>query len=425
MVRRYIASSSTLLFGAMSQFVSFVLLARSLGIDQFGKLMAITAVTSLAMVLCGLGAGDSMIRRTARDPEQFSLMLGHGLILIAITGVPLAAISTLALHLFIHANGSAVTNIATFGLFSAANIVMYAFVSFVERAFLGHMDFRRANVVNAGFSLIRLLALVLAVTLFRIQTLQDWALTTFCAHLVASGIGWIMLRSLGRPIWQIDRSELRLGIHFSTPFVVDALRQNVDRIMLGIVAPISVLGSYGAATRIVTTSQLVINSLNRIMYPRLAQTAEQGIGPVIRLGVSYLCGASLVAVGTSAAVFVVAPLVPLVLGSTYQPIVFDLQILSWLVVPIAVQTIPYDIFGATDRHRTRATIYNSVTLTGTAGTAFLIYIWGVTGAFIGAYGVQIALAIAQWIAITIIARREQSSRALPPRLSLVGPSQHG
>src|SRR5437868_13087856 len=80
----YFASGGSLVMASAAQLITFAILARSLGVEQFGLFAAISAVTTVAVNICGLGATESMVRRVARDHRMYPVMLGHNLILTAI-----------------------------------------------------------------------------------------------------------------------------------------------------------------------------------------------------------------------------------------------------------------------------------------------------------------------------------------------------
>ncbi len=407
-LHRYVASSGTLIFSTAAQFAWFIILARALGSGQFGKLLVIVAVTSLAMTLTGVGAGDAMIRRTARNRHDYQLMLGHGLILIAVTGVVLTAIATGVLCFLVHASASPWENALIMTAFGASNIILFPFITYTEQVFIGLMKFRLANTVNAGFSLVRVLSAALACLVFHVGDLGEWAVWLLGAHIFGALACMAMLRPLGKPVWQVDHRELGLGFHFTTPNLVDALRQNADRLVLGVVAAPSVLGSYGTASRMAQTSQIVVHALNRIVYPKFAQKAHLGIRGVVPLAVRYLLAVLALATFTAIGIYLIAPWMPVLLGPSYDGVIFDLQVLCWLLIPVAAQTVPYDVFGALDRHSRRAVVYNAIGLIGACVTAALVYVYGLSGAFVAAYAVQLAITASLWVTLFMSMERAQA-----------------
>lgn len=414
---QYLASGATMFFSATCQMGWFMILARYLGVNDFGALMVITASCSLAAVLCGMGAGDAMLRQTARDPRSFPTMLGHGLLVITVTGIVLSAIFVLVLRGLLAVQTSVSVGLFPLSLFAVTNIVVFALISYSQQIFLGLGALRQANLIEMGFSLVRFLSAAVACLWFGVTTLDAWAVWTAGAHLIMLAACIAMVKPLGLPAWQINRHELVLGFHYCTPPLLDLLRVNTDRIVLGIVVPASVLANYAVAARITRVSQLVVNSLNRIVYPRFASRKELGLCRVRKMAVVYLAAIISIASITAAGVYIVAPLLPKLLGEPYESVIFNLRLLCWLIVPLAVQTVPYDLLGAFDRHRERAHLYNGMSLAGAALTAIMIYSRGITGAFVAAYVVELGLAVGLWYLLLRLAQTETTE------LLVKGPSR--
>ena len=59
--------------------------------------------------------------------------------------------------------------------------------------------------------------------------------------------------------------------------------------------------------------------------------------------------------------------------------------------------MPYDILGAMEQHNLRAKVHNRISLVGAAGGALTIYFFGVMGAFVSFYIVEIALLAGLWM----------------------------
>lgn len=394
--RQYVASGGTLVLGVACQFGWFVILARSLGVVQFGELMLIMAVTTIASALCGVGSGDALLRRSARNARDYNLFLGHGLALIGLTGVGLVTATIVVLELFFAWSPAGGVTTFTLFLFAVTNIVFASVVNLAIQGLLGLHRYSQANLIYFGFSSLRLAAAAVGCLVFGADTLAEWAWWTTFAHLVAI-LGCVaILWPMGRPVMMIDKTELGLGFQFCTPNLMDAVRNNVDRFMLGIAASAQELGSYAAAMRMTLVSKVVVNSLNRIMYPRFARHRDAGSDRLRKVGIAYALVVVSLAFVTATLVFLLAPFLPALLGESYRSIIFDLRVLCWLTVPTAISSVAYDILGAMDRHHLRAKIYNALSVAGAAGTAAAIYFAGVTGAFAANYAVHTVFAVAMW-----------------------------
>ena len=67
---RWIESILSLAAMALFQIGGFIILARSLGVEAYGVIVAIAATVGIAVEFVGLGCGEILIRAVARDPRR-------------------------------------------------------------------------------------------------------------------------------------------------------------------------------------------------------------------------------------------------------------------------------------------------------------------------------------------------------------------
>jgi polysaccharide transporter, PST family len=125
---------------------------------------------------------------------------------------------------------------------------------------------------------------------------------------------------------------LRLGSSMFLFRMVQGLSGSVNRLVLGAVAPVAMLGEYAGAEKITRVFQQGMWPVNQALYPKLTQQTQndpQGALKTVRLSLLFL-GALGVLFG--AAVFVGAPLlVRLALGSDFHDAVPVLRVFSlWI-----------------------------------------------------------------------------------------------
>jgi polysaccharide transporter, PST family len=127
-------------------------------------------------------------------------------------------------------------------------------------------------------------------------------------------------------------NALRLGGSMFLFRAVEGLSGSVNRLVLGSVAPVAVLGEYAGAEKITRVFQQGMWPVNQALYPKLTQQAQnnpQGALRTVRLSLFFL-GALGVLFG--AAVFLGAPLlVQLALGPDFHGAVPVLRVFSlWI-----------------------------------------------------------------------------------------------
>lgn len=404
----YMASSGALVAANASQLITFALLARWLGPSQFGLFVQVTAITTVAVHLCGLGANDCLIRRVARDRAMYPTMLGHTLLLIAITGVALVILGMATLPFIITVDEDPTRNVIAIAFLLVTNIVLVRSILLTEQIFISHSMFAEANRALVVFAVARTATAALACVGFGVSTLEGWTAWQFGGHvLVAAYFAW-KAAPLGAPKFGIVRSEIKPGALFSSQFIFRAVRQNCDLFILGIVSSIEVVGSYGVARRILDSSYLTIDALNRLVYPRFAVASQTGIHHAMPLTRRVLIGAVFLGVGTALALFILAPLLPYLFGKDYVSLVPFVRTMCWLIVFVAIWSVAMDLLGASSHQGARAAIINTASVVGAGLVAFGTWYWPPTGTFISLYVTEIGVTIATWALLLHMARKSEA-----------------
>lgn len=404
----YMASSGSLIMASVAQLVTFAILARFLGASEFGMFITIMAITSIAVHLCGMGGAECLLRRVAQNKTIYPAMLGHNLILISISGSLLVAAGMLILPYWVSFSSDPLTDQTSLFLFLITNIVLLRLILLVEAVYIGHSNFKAANLSVVGFAFSRTLAAILACIAFGVDTISGWAWWQFLCHLFIAAVYWLWLMRLGKPKFRLVREEIKLGLFFATPFIFRAFRQNIDLLLLGLLLSPAVIGSYGVARRIVDSSYLNIDAMNRLLYPRLAKLSANGIDKAWPLAQKSLMIAVSIAVFTAVIIYCLAPYLPLIFGDEYQSMVYFTQVLCWVIIPFSLWSIGVEVMGAAGEHGYRAAILNAGNLLGTPVLAFATWLMPPTGTFISIYLIEFSIAASIWWTLLWLIRRQKA-----------------
>ena len=244
-----------------------------------------------------------------------------------------------------------------------------------------------------------------------VHELSVWALWHIAIHAAGMALCAAALWPLGRPKWRVLFDELRLGAHFCSSYFFSSLPQNVDRLVLSVVATPPALASYSLASRITNTSYLTVNGFMRLRYRALAIASREGPSSVNMLALSYLPAMLCLGLATSLGLYLIAPALPIVFGNDYGSMVSYLQIACWLVAINAVSSIPYDALGASARHALRARIVNTGGVLSVLLLILLGYYFGVIGVIVAQYAGQIGISCAIWMALFQSISRSAGSKS--------------
>ncbi len=186
MMVSYLLSSGSLAAASLAQLVTFAILARALGPAEFGLFVQISAVTAIAVQICGLGASDCLLRRVAREPASYPDLLGHNILLIGLTGAVLVLGGIAAMVSWTSMGAGPSVAISTIALLFVGNVVLVRLILLVETVFLGLGQVRSANRSVVGFAIARTATAALACIVFHVSSLAEWAVWQFCGHLLLS-----------------------------------------------------------------------------------------------------------------------------------------------------------------------------------------------------------------------------------------------
>ncbi len=407
MLMSYAASGGSLVISSAAQLLTFAILARFLGVHEFSLFVAITAISNIAVHMCGLGAMECLVRRVARDRAMYPVMLGHNLILTAASGVALVLIGAVLLPFFFTLSPDPATNVAVITLMLATNIVLVRVIVLAEQIFIAHSDFASANTVVVGFALARTAAAGLACLVFGVASIASWAIWQFVCHVLVALVCWRALRGLGRPEYRLVREELPLGLYFSVPFILRAVRQNADLLVLSLVATAEIVASYSVARRMLESSYLSVEALNRLVYPGSARATVEGLQHAMPRVRKVLVAATLISIAAAVAVFVLAPILPFLFGQGYVSLVSFVRILCWAVIPLAIWAVAMEALGASGHQPTRAAVMGLGSVLGAALAAVATWYAPPAGTFVSFYVIEIAMVAASWAALTRIVRRDR------------------
>ncbi len=356
MVMSYLASGGSLVLGSAAQLLTFAILARWLGVHEFSVFVAITAVANIAVHLCGLGAMECLVRRVARDRAIYPQMLGHNVILTVASGAALVLLGAVVLPFFFTLSPDPVTNVAVITLMLVTNILLVRVIVLTEQIFIAHTDFASANKVVVGFAAARTVAAALACIAFGVTSVASWAVWQFLCHVLVALLCMRAIRRLGAPRYRIVREELPQGLYFSIPFILRALRQNADLLVLSLVTTAEVVASYSVARRMLESSYLSVEALNRLIYPGSARATAAGLHHALHRVRRVLAAAIVISLAAAVTVFVLAPVLPYLFGKDYLSLVGFVRSLCWVVVPLAMWSVAVEALGASGAHAARATV---------------------------------------------------------------------
>lgn len=388
--------ASGVLFGWLAlrtgaQMALFVLVARTLGAEGYGSLIAVMAIATLFAPLAGLGGQALLVREGARHPENLATHLGDALRLWAISVVPLSVAAFVACRLLVppalpaHAVAAIVL----------ADLAGASLLELLARTWQAVQRMGGYGAAMAGLIVLRLAAFCALLTIAP-PSPASWAVwyavATVAYVLLAGGAA---LRCFGIPR-RSDTPFARLATAgFPFAFAGSAMRiqAEANKPILARLDTIAGAGVYGAAQRVTDLVVLPLQAMLEVLTPRAFRTAATARA-VFTLGIPALA----LALGGGLVILAAAPWLPLLLGASFENAVAATRILAFLPLLLAVRLLLGTLMMARGEQRHFYGAYGLSAMISIIAAAALVPRLGVTGAAIAAYAPEAALIAFQgWI----------------------------
>ncbi len=306
----------------------FVLLARLLGVREYGVFAGIFALVNTLTPYSALGAAMLFLRYVSIDHEKAARYWGNALATTSAFTI-VAAVSTLLLGGWMHSLGSplmAVTLIVANCLFSQITLLGSSMVFA-----LGHA--RLSALMNTASNLSRVLILVIMKVGMGHANALQWSVGVLIASFAAAAAIYFNVRKqIGSAHLDFGLLKQRFweGLGFSVAGTTEAVNNDLDKIMLSHYGMEVQNGFYTLAYRVIDFATSPIGALTSAVMQRHFVLSPQGVRVMLRLALKSLAVAS----GMGLAIAVVtkygAFLLPTVAGKNFSGAVAVLQILCWL-----------------------------------------------------------------------------------------------
>ena len=310
------------------QAAQFLLLARMLGAEEFGRVAAVSAMVTVAGPLSGFSYGNVMLMHVSRDFATAPLFYGNAIFSTLSLGTLLVALSLLISPFIGHSDVNLwVVLWMTLGELVAVRLCMVS-----AQLYQATDKVRQTSLINIAVSCCRLAAITPLFWMAR-PSAEMWAMTAaLLLTCLACTVVYFSVRQAGgfqthwRTLWE-DRSD---AFHFTMSIFARAAYTDVDKIFLGAFHSPMVLGAYSSAYRLVVMAYMPIRALLEGVASRFFKIGAQGGHGTYALAkrlhrYTLPCG---IVMGIGMYLF--APWLPWVLGESYRGAVDVLQLLCFL-----------------------------------------------------------------------------------------------
>jgi O-antigen/teichoic acid export membrane protein len=305
----------------------FILLARLLGVAEYGVFAGAFAFVSIAAPYSALGSGLVFLRYVSMNANNFAIYWGNVLIATLSMGSLLTALLwLLAPHLLNPASAS-----ITF-LVALGECICRQLAISISQIFQAFEQLRMTAAINLFTSLLRLIAVAALALIFHRTTAWQWALASLFASALAAIAGSVVVSArFGRPrfVLRLFAARAGEGFNFSLAGSTQSIYNDFDKTMLSHYGMNVANGIYTMAYRIIDVATIPVSALDAAALPRYFRQSSEGSISVRNLSVKLATRAALLGLFAAVCLFLAAPLVPLVIGKGFTQSVMALR---WLCI---------------------------------------------------------------------------------------------
>jgi O-antigen/teichoic acid export membrane protein len=357
-----------------------LLLARELGAHDYGAFVTVIAIASFLSPFVGLGLSNMVLRNTPKDPEHMAVYVGRAVKWWNVTLVPGIA-SAILIALFLLPDG--LPRWAAFAMI-VGEFAGSSLTELSARCKQSEGKVGRYGATSAGLPLVRLCALGGLFIVAGNPGIESVLWTYTGCSLAYALYLYIPLRASTRNGFGLEPMPATAGLPFSLAAFAVRLQQEFNKPVLASLG-FGLAGTYNVAQRTVDLAALPLVALQEALWPRLY--AQQNPTPQLRrTGLGLL---ALAFVG-GAALWAVAPVVPLILGPSFHSAGTIVRALAWLPLLQALRGLVNFQAIQTNRMSLIGWAYGVGAVLNVALVTGLVPRWGLGGAVIAAYATEAA-----------------------------------
>ncbi|HBN55055.1 MAG TPA: hypothetical protein DD456_13810 [Stenotrophomonas sp.] len=311
---------------AVMQAVMVVILARMLGAGAYGQLVAVIAAASFLSPFVGLGLSNMVLRNAARDPAHGHVYFMRALGWWKWTLLPCVVVAVAVAMVLLPAD----LPVLAAGAAIAVEVAVTSMTELLSRYRQAQQNMLAYGAINAGLPFFRLVLLVLLFAFVR-----DVAVVMVFWAYAATGLSYMLLLAYvvpardGRDMDAADATEpmkAASGMPFSLAAFTTRLQAEFNKPVLAQLG-FGLVGSYNAAQRAMDIVSLPLLAMQEALWPRLYAQADP-LRQLRRSGTALLAIALILGGG----IWLMAPMLPRMLGESFADTVEVLRWLAWLPV---------------------------------------------------------------------------------------------
>lgn len=387
----------------------FVCLARLLGASEYGLLVGATSLIAVVSQHSSVGAGFVFLRHVSPDLSRFRVYWGYVLTSTLLGASVVFTAVVFTSHWVLHnINPTAIICLALGDclFLQIATVGSRVFQTFEK------MHFSALSILITNT--LRLCTAIFLLKLWHHARVTDWAVASMSVSAMGSMIAIILVtRVLGWPQWSpsLLRKHTLEGMLFSSSTTTSSIFNDIDKVLLGHYGMNAANGIYSMAYRAVDSSFLVIRSIHNATFPSFCRQGAIGIEATRTFALKLLGKTFWISLAISAALFVVAPLIPVFAGKTFA---LSVGALRWLCILPIFRSFHFaagDALSGAGFQRYRFLYELAAAAGNLAANVIVIPLYSWKGAAMVSLVTDGGLALVSWLAVNALVARASNRQA--------------
>ncbi|MGB3404603.1 MAG: flippase [Microcoleaceae cyanobacterium] len=394
--------------GIFLQMAYFMIVARVLGIEQYGSFSGVLALAFVASPFSGLGSNDVLVQQASRDPSLFRQYWGNSLLIILITSLLLSGLAVFISPLIFNQE---ISPLLVF-LVCIADLFFLRLWITASGALLSQSLANKAAQIKVFHNFSKLLAAIALLVFFKQPSILTWGGLYLVGTAVSGVVSFLLVcRMLGSPQLNIQRliDQLKPGFYFSINSSATTVNAHADKMMLASLSTLTATGTYAAAYRFIDVGYFPIFAISNAAYARFFQEGATGIKGSLNLAKKIMPSVALYGLVAMIGYLVFAPVIPWILGEEYREAVVALRWLAPFHLLFVFQYLAADTLTGAGFNKWRSLIQVFAALLNVALNFWLIplYSWkGAAWATLASIGVQ---TIGLWLLVYVFYQQQNKT----------------
>jgi O-antigen/teichoic acid export membrane protein len=382
------------------QAVYFVLLARLLGKTEYGIYAGAYATVYMLSVYSPLGTPFVFLRYVCPDHSKFALYWGNVLVTILTLGSLFVVLLTWGVPHLAHSYSWKLVLCVAIG-----DCLFTQFADAASRVFTAFEKLRTTALLTSLVNVLRTLLAGIMLWRFHHATAGQWVVATMAVSFLAAVVAvFLVTKDYGKPQFSgtllLERAGE--GVVFALSSSTAGIYNNVDKAMLGHYGMNAANGVYSMAYRVVDICTIPITSIHTAAAPRFYRKGVDGLKITTSYAVRILKRTAPLGVAVALVMFVVAPLIPYVVGKSFSESTLALRWLCLLPLFRSFHLSSGDALTSAGHLKLRLYIQAFAAVLNFGVNLYLIPHYGWQGAAWSSLATDGSLAVFNWVALASI-----------------------